>query len=223
MSGRGAILSRIRSALGTPERDAERRDAVAARLARPSRGVIPARGQLDPARRTALFSQMAEAVSATVERVKSHEMVPKAVATYLRGRNLAAAVRMGDDRRLARMPWATQRSIEIRKGPSDGNDEVGVSHAFAGIAETGTLVLVSGRENPTTVNFLPDHHIVVVEAREIEGDIETVLARIRKKFGRGEMPRTVNMITGPSRSGDIEQKLLLGAHGPRALHIIVVG
>jgi L-lactate dehydrogenase complex protein LldG len=63
----------------------------------------------------------------------------------------------------------------------------------------------------------------VIDASDIVGDLETALTMVRRKFGRGEMPRTLNMITGPSRSGDIEQKLLLGAHGPRALHLIVVG
>jgi L-lactate dehydrogenase complex protein LldG len=84
-------------------------------------------------------------------------------------------------------------------------------------------VLTSGGDNPTTINFLPEHHIVVVDAKDVAGDMETVLSRVRRKFGKGEMPRTLNFITGPSRSGDIEQKLLLGAHGPRALHIIMVG
>ena len=70
--------------------------------------------------------------------------------------------------------------------------------------------------------FLPENHIVVVKSSDIEGDYETALGRIRDEHGKGNMPRTVNMITGPSRSGDIEQKILLGAHGPRSLHIIVV-
>ena len=80
----------------------------------------------------------------------------------------------------------------------------------------------SGAENPTTLNFLPDTSIVVVKAADISGDYEAVWAKIRAKFGKGAMPRTVNYITGPSRSGDIEQKILLGAHGPRRLHIVVV-
>jgi L-lactate dehydrogenase complex protein LldG len=46
---------------------------------------------------------------------------------------------------------------------------------------------------------------------------------LRKAKGKGEMPRALNLITGPSRSGDIEQTIILGAHGPRALHIVVVG
>ena len=98
-----------------------------------------------------------------------------------------------------------------------------MSHAFAAVAETGTLVLISGADNPTTLNFLPDVHIVVVDASDIAPDFETVMARLRERFGAGVMPRTVNMITGPSRSADIEQTLILGAHGPRKLHVIVVG
>ncbi len=166
---------------------------------------------------------MAEKLAASVQRVRSQDAVPKAVATYLRSRNLPASFRMGEDKRLAAMPWDKQRALQIRKGPSDGDDEVGLSHATTAVAETGTLLLTSGKGNPTTLNFLPEHHIVVVDAADIEGDLEAALARIRRSFGKGKMPRTVNLISGPSRSGDIEQKIILGAHGPRALHLIVVG
>ena len=130
---------------------------------------------------------------------------------------------MGTDPGLARMPWDEQRTLQVLAGASDGDDAVGISHATAGIAESGTLVLTSGSDNPTTINFLPEHHIVVLDAADIAGDLEAVLAKIRARYGKGEMPRTVNLISGPSRSGDVEQKIILGAHGPRALHIIVVG
>ena len=85
------------------------------------------------------------------------------------------------------------------------------------------MALVSGPDNPTTLNFLPETHIVVVEAEKILGDYETFWQDLRAAYGAGAMPRTVNFITGPSRSADIEQTLLLGAHGPRALHILIVG
>jgi L-lactate dehydrogenase complex protein LldG len=113
--------------------------------------------------------------------------------------------------------------MEVLRGPSDGHDLAAVSHAFTAVAETGTLVLTSGPDNPTTLNFLPDVHIVVVDAADVAADFETVMERLRERYGTGIMPRTVNMITGPSRSADIEQTLLLGAHGPRKLHVIVVG
>lgn len=222
MSGRQAILSKVRASLAEAGDDAARRAVVEARLAKPPKGVIPARGKLPDDARVDLFETLATKFAATVERVRSPADVPKAVAAYLRAKNLPAAVRVGADRRLAAMPWDRQKALEIRSGPSDGDDEAGVSHAFGGIAETGTLVMTSGKDNPSTINFLPEHHIVVVDAADIDGDMENVLAKVRKKYGRGKMPRTLNFITGPSRSGDIEQKIILGAHGPRALHIIVV-
>jgi L-lactate dehydrogenase complex protein LldG len=117
----------------------------------------------------------------------------------------------------------TPRGWADPPGPPAGNDPVGVSHAIAGIAETGTVVLASGRDNPTTLAFLPETHIVVVRAADITGDYESAWGTVRAAFGKGQMPRTINLITGPSRSADIEQTLLLGAHGPQRLHLVVVG
>lgn len=224
MSSRDAILTRIRAALHAGEaEDDPRKVAVSARLDSPPRGVIPARGQLGLDGRIKLFKKMAEGAAATVEKAASIDAVPKLVSAYLRKRNLGATLRMGGDRRLRAIPWIEERALQITIGPSDGSHEVTVSHAGAAIAESGTLALTSGRDNPTTLNLLPDHHIVIVNAEDITGDMETMLDRLRDRHGKGKMPRTLNFITGPSRSGDIEQTLLLGAHGPRALHIIIVG
>jgi L-lactate dehydrogenase complex protein LldG len=109
--------------------------------------------------------------------------------------------------------------LSITKGASQGDDEVSVTAAYAGIAETGTLLLHSGPASPTTLNFLPDNHIVVLRASQIVGAYEDAWDRLR---AAGALPRTVNMITGPSRTGDIEQTIMLGAHGPRRLHIVLV-
>ncbi len=128
---------------------------------------------------------------------------------------------MGADPVLQAMPWS-ETLLDTATGPSDGSDINGVSRAFGAVAESGTLALVSGQDNPTTLNFLPDNHIVVVSARDVAGDYEAVLARVRDRYGKGEMPRTLNFVTGPSRSADIEQTLILGAHGPRRLHVVVV-
>ena len=221
-SARDDILATIRRSLGVTGRETSRRDIVDERLRRAPRGVIPARGQLAGAELIALFRTQAETAFATVAEVASAADAPGAVADYLRGHNLPAAVRMGEDARLSAMPWG-DTSLEIGYGPSDGGDLTAVSHAFGGVAETGTLVVVSGAENPSTLNFLPDNHIVVVAAKDIGGDYEAVWDRLRSAYGQGRMPRTVNMITGPSRSADIEQTLLLGAHGPRRLHIVIAG
>lgn len=222
MTAREAILGKIRRSLTVTGDEADRKAAVQERLTERPRGVVPVRGQLPPAERLALFTGQAEHTSASVTHVAGAAEVPAAVADFLRQRNLPATVRMGDDRRLAAMPWS-KTQIEIARGAADGNDVVSVAHAFGGVAETGTLVLTSGVENPTTLNFLPETAIVVLNAADLAGDYETIWDRLRAEYGERLMPRTVNLVSGPSRSGDIEQILLLGAHGPRTLHIIVVG
>jgi L-lactate dehydrogenase complex protein LldG len=222
MNGREAMLGRIRSALGVTSQEIARNATVDDRLRRAPAGVIPARGRVTAADRVALFTRMVEKVFATVARVATADDVPAAVADYLRAHNLPAAIRTGDDPRLTGLPW-NRTTIELTRGASDGNDPVGVSHALAGVAETGTVMLVSGPDNPTTLAFLPETHVVVVRAGDIAGDYETAWNAVRTAFGKGQMPRSVNWITGPSRSADIEQTLLLGAHGPQRLHLIVVG
>jgi L-lactate dehydrogenase complex protein LldG len=221
MSARDDIFATIRRSLGVTGSEAIRRQFVQDRLQRAPKGVIPARGQLEGAALIALFRTQAETAFATVVELISPAAVPGAVAEFLRDHNLPAAVRMGDDLRLMAMPWG-ETSLDISRGRSEGDDLNAVSHAFGGVAETGTLIMTSGAENPSTLNFLPDNHIVIVSAKDITGDYEAMWDKVRTTYGTGRMPRTVNMITGPSRSADIEQTLLLGAHGPRRLHILIV-
>ncbi|HVL73729.1 MAG TPA: lactate utilization protein [Beijerinckiaceae bacterium] len=219
---RDDVFQAIRRSLGVKGDERTRRQAVADRLAQAPKGLIPARGQASGAALLDVFRTQAELAMATVARVERPADVPAAVAAFLRNHNLPAAFRMGDDPRLSAMPWSDTQ-LEVARGRTGGADLNGVSHAFAAVAETGTLVMVSGPENPSTLNFLPDNHIVVVAAKDVVGDYEAAFDRVREAYGRGEMPRTVNFITGPSRSADIEQTLLLGAHGPRRLHLILVG
>lgn len=221
-SSRDSVLASIRRSLGVRGDERIRAANVEERLERAPKGIIPTRGQIDQPEKIALMLSKLEGVQATVARVASYAEVPAAIADYLRNSNLPATIRKGDDPRLEGLPWS-ETALEVSEGRSFGSDLNAVSHAEAGVCETGTIVMFSGHENPTTLNFLPDNHIVVLKAADIVGDIETIMPRIRKRYGKGEMPRTVNFITGPSRSGDIEQTILLGAHGPRALHVVVVG
>jgi len=223
MPARDLIFGSIRRSLGVSGKEATRRKAVGDRLAQHPAGIVPARGQLAAKERLALFRTMVEAANGSVEEIADAGDVPSAVAALLRAHNLPMAVKRGADPRLAALPWERERTLEVSVGPSAGKDLVAVSHAFGAAAESGTLMLVSGPDNPTTLNFLPDTHIVVVDAKDVTGDYETLWRRLREKFGDGLMPRTVNFITGPSRSADIEQTLILGAHGPRRLHVMVVG
>ncbi|MGX1308609.1 L-lactate dehydrogenase complex protein LldG [Amorphus suaedae] len=223
VKAREHIIGKIQRALDVdPNHDEARRRAVAERLSSHGHHTIPARGQLGGEERIALFRSMVEAVSGSTDRVASRADVPAALARRLQSRDLPPAIRRGNDQRFDEMDWDRAPSLQVRLGPSEDGDTAGVVYAFAGIAETGTSVALSGADNPTTVSFLPEEAIILVDADSIAGDMEAVLAAMRGRFGNA-LPRTVNFITGPSRSADIEQTLLLGAHGPRALHVIVVG
>jgi L-lactate dehydrogenase complex protein LldG len=162
---------------------------------------------------------MAEEVQASVTRVTSLAAIPDAVARYLAGENLPAELVLAPDPRLDQIPWEARPLLKIRRGRAQAEDAVSLTPCFAAIAETGTLMLVSGPQTPTTLNFLPDTHIVVVRNEQLVATYEDGWDRLR---AGGGLPRTVNFITGPSRTGDIEQRIELGAHGPRRLHIVLV-
>jgi L-lactate dehydrogenase complex protein LldG len=180
---------------------------------------VPARAaSLDQAGRVALFASLAAETDATIAHVAALAAVPEAVAQYLAARNLPAQAVLPPDPRLDAIPWS-RAMLELRHGVAADDDAVGVSMGDAGIAETGTLVLTSGSTTPTRNNFLPETHIVVLRARDVVGIYEEVWDRLR---AAGAMPRTVNLVTGPSRTGDIAQRLELGIHGPRRLHIVLV-
>ena len=221
MSGRNAILGGIRSALGPKADDPARCTAVDERLARHPRGLVPARGQLPHAEQLDLFTAMAREAACTVQPLASLDEVPAAVAEYLAGLNLPAELRVAPDPTLDGIPWHARPTLTVSRGHARDGDAVSVTGAFAGVAETGTLMLASGPGHPTTLNFLPDTHIVVLRRDRVTGSYEDAWDRLRAE--RGEVPRTVSFVTGPSRTGDIEQKIELGAHGPRRLHILLVG
>ena len=175
MTARDVILARIRRAVDQSSDQADRKAAAEARIAAKARNLVPDRGTLDPAARVDLFQAQAEAVQATVARVSSSDDIPEEVAHYLRQHNLPQALRHGDDELISGLPWRDKTpSLEVSTGRADPKDEVSVSHAFAGVAETGTLVLTSGADNPTTLNFLPENHIVVVNASNIDGAYEDI-------------------------------------------------
>jgi len=79
-----------------------------------------------------------------------------------------------------------------------------------------------GPDNPVTLNYVPETHVVVVEDKDLVGSYEQVWPKVRTQFGKGQMPRTVNLISGPSRTGDIGGKLVMGAHGPRRMCVVLV-
>jgi len=218
---RTQILSGIRRSLRRGEVSGDARREVDARLAVPPRGPAVARAQLAQPEKVDLFCQWAETLNATVARVGTAE-VPGEVTAYLMRNNLAPNVAMAPSPLLEGYDWASQKMLSIRRGRGEGGDQVSVTGAFAGIAETGTVVMASGPDHPVSLNLLPDTHVVVLREADIVAGYEEVWGRLRARYGKNQMPRTVNTITGPSRTGDIEQAMELGAHGPRRMHILVV-
>jgi L-lactate dehydrogenase complex protein LldG len=217
---RDDIFGRIRSALQRGELPAGNKAALEARVAAHARNLIPARAaSLDRAGRIDLFVAMAEEVQTSVARVGSDADVPAEVARYLAAENLPAELVMAPDPALDAIPWDERPLLSIRRGRAENGDQVSLTPCLAAIAETGTLMLTSGPGTPTTLNFLPDTHIVVLRAGHVVASYEDGWDLVRAK---GAMPRTVNLITGPSRTGDIEQRIQLGAHGPRRLHVVLI-
>jgi L-lactate dehydrogenase complex protein LldG len=226
---RNDILGGIRRSLGrSGPMEGERAAQLRERMAKPQRNLIPARADLPADAVVDLFQSMAEGVFASVDRVADMAAVPEALTDYLKRENLPAQVVMAPDETLNDAPWENEPLLEIRRGVPVESDLVSVTSAPTAVAETGTLVMFSGAAHPSTLNFLPETHVVVLPASRIAKTYEDVWDLIRQRVADGQNgldglpPRTVNFITGPSRSGDIEQTLLLGAHGPRRLHIILV-
>lgn len=219
---RERILGAVHKALGRGPLPAARAAELERRLNHPTANVVPARGRLPEAERVKLFVAEAERVNASTRRLAGWDEVPSAVADFLKASRLPAVVRVAPDPALRAIPWKKEPALTVTVGAARDGDAVSVTGAFAGVAETGTLVLLSGPESPTSLNFLPDVHIVAIPTDRILGSYEDVWARLRARSDPGALPRIVNWITGPSRTADIEQTLLLGAHGPRRLHVLLV-
>jgi L-lactate dehydrogenase complex protein LldG len=219
-SARDDILAGIRRGLGRGPVPAETAAELAERIAAHRRNLVPARAAgLDHAGRVDLFVAMADEVQTTVARVASQDEVPGEVVRYLAAENLPAELVMAPDPGLDAIPWDQRPLLQIRRGRAEHGDAVSLTPCLAAVAETGTLLLVSGADTPTTLNFLPDTHIVVLHAGQVVASYEDGWDLVREQR---EWPRTVNLITGPSRTGDIEQRIQLGAHGPRRLHVVLV-
>ena len=220
---RERVLAAIRSSLRRGSLDPKLEAELRARVASRRRNLVPARAAaLEHRDQVDLFVAMAEEVQATVIRVTSLAAVPDAIARYLAAENLPAELVIAPDPSLDAIPWQERPLLRIRRGRAEAEDKVSLTPCHAAIAESGTLMLISGPQTPTTLNFLPDTHLVVVHADQVVATYEDGWDRLRAGGAAEKLPRTINFITGPSRTADIEQHIELGAHGPRRLHIVLV-
>ena len=212
---RERILARIRKAQG---RGASRPsqaelEAINTYLRAHPRGTLP-KVESDLVAR---FRARAESMQSTTDEVASEGDVPAAVARYLKAGNLPLSGCVWPQ--LAHLDWkAAGLALEPRGARAE--DALGVTGAFAAIAETGTLVLASGPDTPATASLLPETHVAVVRAARIVAHMEDAFALARETFG--QLPRAINFVSGPSRTADIDQTIVLGAHGPSRVHIILI-
>jgi L-lactate dehydrogenase complex protein LldG len=217
---REEILNAIRRGLRRGPLPRDQVAMLSGRMAQHPRHPIPARSRLPHPQQVDLFVRNVEKEFGSVARVPAADAVPGAVADYLAAQNLPGRVVMAPHPELQSIPWSARPLLDIREGRAEATDAVSMQHGFAGIAETGTLMLPSAPERPTTLNLLSDTAIVVLRASAMVGAYEEAWDKLRAEVGA--MPRNVMLVTGPSRSADIEQTLELGAHGPRRLHVVLV-
>jgi len=215
MTARERILQRIRRAQGRGGQgpSAAEREAVGTYLRAHPRGPLPEVVDL-----IARFCDRARAASSTWDRVPRIEDAPAAVRRYLDAQDLPKSGCVWPE--LAGVDWAGA-GLALVPRAARGDDAIGVTGAFCALAETGTLMLVSSAGTPASVSLLPETHLAVVPAARIVAHMEDGWDLARRELG--QLPRAVNFISGPSRTADIEQTLVLGAHGPYRVHIVLVG
>jgi len=232
---RGRILGRIRRGLRRGPVPESVASGLIERLRAHPRNLIPARSRLKRAEQVALWRANIEKEHATVAEAADRAEIPGLVADYLAGQNLAPALRVAPDPELASLPWADRPLLAIGFGRAEAEDAVSVTPCFAAVAETGTMFFPGGPNHPTTLNIMPGTQIVVLRQSRIVGAYEEAWDLLRAERGTvwdgpppGHpggtrfMPRNVMLVTGPSRSADIEQTIELGAHGTRRVHVILL-
>lgn len=200
---RDAVLASVREALKT---------APSRNVPPPSRPPQPAEQQ-DPLAR---FVERATLHACTHERIATLDKLPPRALAWLGSRTPLTTLWLAPP--LAELAWPA--TLARRTDAACKDTVAAVSLAFAGIAESGTLVMRSGADSPITHNFVPEFHVIALRLADLVANQEAVWARLREC---GAMPRALNLIAGPSRTGDVEQTIQIGAHGPRALHIVLVG
>ena len=213
MSARENILARIRARQGKPAaQTAAEREAVRSHIQSHPGSPRP-RMEWDPVAR---FRERALGLASTVDDVDALAAVPTAAARYLRAHSLPLSAVCWAE--FGALDWRAA-GLEIAVREARDADLVGITGAYCAIAETGTLMMLSGPDTPSTVSMLPETHVAVVSRAHVVRGMEEAWQLARGDFGT--LPRAVNFISGPSRTADIEQTVTLGAHGPYRVHVIL--
>ncbi|VXC79016.1 LutC/YkgG family protein [Sphingomonas sp. AX6] len=202
MTARDAILAALSGDTATPDAIAAHAAALVGQVERPA----PA-GMLAEAFADALAKP---SVGASFDHVANNHDVPAAVARYLAQHALPPLVHIACP--MIETDWAplaTTQHLSIDGG-------VVVARAVSAVAESGTLVIDTGPDRPMLAHFLALHHIVIVHAADLVAQLEDIPEP-------AAIPRSRFWITGVSGTTDIEGQYIRGAHGPRFLHVILIG
>lgn len=180
---------------------------------------VPVRGPL-PTLKTgaqAQFSAKLTASGASIERASDNAQLVQSVTDFLRRHHQALKLCVMPHPLLAGLSWPEELQTETRG--VEATDLSVLTVGCYGIAETGSVVMLSSHDTPAEANFLPDNFICVVRGKDIVAHVEEVWEHLRQTTN---MPAVVNLISGPSRTADVEQTIQLGAHGPRRMHVIML-
>ncbi|MGC9271288.1 LutC/YkgG family protein [Acidiphilium sp.] len=205
--------NRIFAALGTDAQTEAARHADAA-------GLLANLGQIRPpidsSDLTAAFIRAATASGrvTSVTTIASLSELPGVVRRYIAANDLQDVIVLQPWPELLALDWQIPTTTSI-----EPDSLIAVSIARAGIAETGSLVLSSGHHEPMLFNFLPLHHIVVLDAQTLCAHLEDTAATIAANL---DNPHAITLISGASGTTDIEGVYVHGAHGPGYLHIALI-
>lgn len=211
---RSRIMARVRhSSLGQNSTEIERELA--------SFGVAPAASLLHEDTNIAFLAQVLKN-QGTIDTAGNRTEAVKAVGQYLYQHYRSHRLVAGNDPHLAAMPWR-DGGVLPRFGELEPGEPVALSYARWGVAETGAVVTLTGKANPSPNNLLPEHHIVILDTTNLVTELEQLWQVLGHEMEHQGRPRGINCIAGPSSTGDVEATLVYGAHGPRSWHVILMG
>lgn len=226
MSDRDVILSKLRRSIRSAFPGRASRDDVMSRRAPPQNRLHASTAQPSKDADLSLeerFIALLAGQGTTVRIAQTREAIPGVVRDYLASvSSPQLALRLGGDPLLVELDWASCPALTIEHGPATFADQAAMSRAFAGVAEAGACVLASGPENPISLSFMPETHIILLHRQDIVSSYDEAWDKART-LNPEHLPRSVTLVSGPSRTADIGGRPVLGAHGPRNLMVILVG
>lgn len=215
MSARENILARIRTQSGKSGATSDTEfAAVRAHISKHQRGPLPSIAMHDP---VAHFIDECARLKTTLAQCSDATQIPVEVARYIAAESLQPQCTVW--REFAALDWSGA-GVTFNDRPAEADDLIGVTGCFCGVGETGTLLLLSAPATPKATALLPETHICIVKKSRIVPAMEDAFALMRNESH--EPPRATFFVSGPSRTADIEQTIVIGAHGPYRVHVILV-